>query len=110
MAAGGASALDGGVVAIALVVALLLLALLAFLVPFFVIGMKRSIREIQRDLARIAAALDHLATRLRDDETRSHTMSAGELESRRRAALARLGEGGRTRQEQDATAESPPPE
>ena len=96
---GGAAGAVGGLLAVAFAVALALLVVVSILMLFIVFGLRRSVRAVQRDLARIAVALDHLATRLRDDATRSHTMSAEEMEARRQAALARLGEGaGRQRE------------
>lgn len=96
--AGGTSGAVGGLLAVAFAVALALLVAVSILMLFMVVGLKRSIRAVQRDLARVAVALDHLATRLRDDETRSHTMSSEDMEARRQAALARLGEESRLRQ------------
>lgn len=101
---GGTTGAVAGLLAVAFAVALGLLVIVSILMLFMVFGLKRSVRAVQRDLARVAVALDHLATRLRNDETRSHTMSADEMEARRQAALARLGEGGAPRQQEGVTA------
>ena len=101
--AGGTGAAVGGLLVVTFAVALGLLVAVSVVTLFMMVGLNRSIRAVQRDLARVAVALDHLATRLRDDETRSHTMSSEDMEARRQAALARLGEGSKPRQEEEET-------